>query len=211
MSEEEQSLIPRLQRAYRQLRKSRLVKKTDPRQTDDEALEHFVSILNAALPRPGDPAEELADKVIKLQYFSNPRGFIRGLHRKNAPKNARQDARCLVLLTIGLEIVREFELEKVIHLHWNDEAREYDIEVLSNSHTSPTARERIRRQPQPTQTREEVEQLQETVRRLEAEMARIKSATPEGSDAEAEAGAVQVDDGFAETKNKSWAEMADGK
>ena len=87
----EDDLIPRMQRAYRQLRKSRLVKKTEPRQVDEEALEHFVSILNGALPRPGDSAEELVDKVIKLHYFSNPHGFVRGLRRKNTGKNSRKE------------------------------------------------------------------------------------------------------------------------
>jgi hypothetical protein len=206
MNEDEQSLIPRLQRAYRQLRKSRLVKKTDPRQTDDEALEHFVSILNAALPRPGDPAEELADKLIKLQYFSNPRGYIRGLHRKNTEKNARKDARCLILLTIGLEIVREFELEKVIHLHWNNEAREYDIEAtVGNTRPSPV-RDATRIRRQPAQETNEVGELEEKVRRLEAEMARLTSggtSEPE-EDLDETTTEVEVD----ETSKKSWADMA---
>ena len=208
---EDESLIPRLQRAYRQLRKSRLVKKTNPRQTDDEALEHFVSILNAALPRAGDPAEELGDKLIKLAYFSNPHGFVRGLRRKNPGKNARKDARCLILLTIGLEIVREFELEKVIHLNWNNEAREYDIEAISNrARSSPT---RVVRRQTP-QTNGDVEQLQETVKRLEAEMARIKNgATPDeetASDAEVEADEADAGD-FENTKSQSWADKVSGK
>ena len=200
MSDDEQSLIPRLQRAYRQLRKSRLAKKTEPRQTDDEALEHFVSILNSALPSPGDAAEEAVDKVIKMQYFSNPRGFIRGLHHKNTGKNSRKDTRFLVLLTIGLEIVREFELEKVVHLYWNDESREYEIDLNTNIHPSPTRNTRNVEQGQ-----EQVEQLQETVRRLEAEMARLTSGGNSSPESEKE---EEENDDFQETKTKSWADMA---
>lgn len=174
---DEQSLIPRLQRAYRQLRKSRLVKKTDPRQTDEEALQHFVSILNSALPRAGNPAEQAVDEVVKMQYFDNPHGFIRSLHRKKSGKNPRKEVRCLVLLTIGLEIVREFELEKVVHLHWNNEAREYNISIVGTS-------------PKPARTETgEVEELEQKVRRLEEEMVKMKTG---GSDGE---------------QSKNWAEM----
>ena len=199
MSEDEQSLIPRLQRAYRQLRKSRLAKTTDPRQTDNEALEHFVSVLNSALPRPGDAAEEAVDRVIKLQYFSNPRGFIRGLHHKNTGKNSRKDTRFLILLTIGLEIVREFELEKIVHLHWNNESREYEIDLNINIHQSPTRNTKSTEQGQ-----EQVEHLQETVRRLEAKMARLTSGGNSSPEPEKE---EEENDDFQETKTKTWADM----
>ncbi len=169
MMNDEQSLIPRLQRAYRQLRKSRLTKKTDPRQTDEEALQHFVSILNSALPRAGNPAEQAVDEVIKMQYFDNPHGFIRSLHRKKSGKNPRKEVRCLVLLTIGLEIVREFELEKVVHLHWNNEAREYNISVVGNA--SPKL---------PRAESGEVEELEQKVRRLEEVMEKMKTGGSDG-------------------------------
>ena len=178
---DEQSLIPRLQRAYRQLRKSRLVKKTDPRQTDEEALQHFVSVLNSALPRAGNPAEQAVDEVVKMQYFDNPHGFIRSLHRKKSGKNPRKEVRCLILLTIGLEIVREFELEKVVHLHWNNEAREYNISVVGNAPASP--------KPARTETGE-VEELEQKVRRLEEEMVKMKNGGSDG-----------------EQSPKTWAEM----
>lgn len=179
---DEQSLIPRLQRAYRQLRKSRLVKKTDPRQTDEEALQHFLSVLNSALPRAGNPAEQAVDEVIKMQYFDNPHGFIRSLHRKKSGKNPRKEVRCLILLTIGLEIVREFELEKVVHLHWNNEAREYNISVVGNVPVSP--------KPAGTENGE-VEELEQKVRRLEEEMEKMKTGGSDG-----------------EQPSKNWAEMA---
>ena len=169
---DEQSLIPRLQRAYRQLRKSRLVKKTDPRQTDEEALQHFVSILNSALPRAGNPAEQAVDEAVKMQYFDNPHGFIRSLHRKKSGKNPRKEVRCLVLLTIGLEIVREFELEKVVHLHWNNEAREYNISVVGNASPKPARVESG-----------EVEELEQKVRRLEEEMVKMKTGGSDGEQA----------------------------
>jgi hypothetical protein len=135
MSDGNLSYIEHLQKCYNQLRRSRLVKQAPI--VSDDSLQHFTRILNSALPRVGVAEEALLDKCIKTQYFWNQRGYIRGLHPARNNKNLRKDARCFVLLTIGLEIVREFELEKVVHLTWNKDTREYMVESLIDPNNPP--------------------------------------------------------------------------
>lgn len=133
------SYFEHLQKCYSKLRRCRLVKQS-PVVTDD-SLQHFAAILNEALPRAGVVEEELVDHCVKAQYFWNPRGYIRGLHPNNKDKNnMRKDARCFVLLTIGLEIVREFELERVIRLSWNKDNHEYEAVSLIDPANPPDAK-----------------------------------------------------------------------
>jgi len=129
------SYIEHLQKCYNLLRRSRLVKQAPV--VSDDSLQHFLRILNSALPRKGVLEEECIDKCIKTQYFWNQRGFIRSLHPNRTNKNARKDARCFVLLTIGLEIVQEFELDKVVHLTWNKDTHQYTIESLIDPNNIP--------------------------------------------------------------------------
>jgi len=129
------SYFEHLQKCYNQLRRSRLVKQSPV--VSDDSLQHFARILNSALPRAGVAEEELVDRFVKAQYFWNPRGYIRGLHPNRDNKNMRKDARCCVLLTIGLEIVREFELERVVHLNWNKDTREYEVVSLIDAANPP--------------------------------------------------------------------------
>lgn len=129
------SYIEHLQKCYNQLRRSRLVKQSPV--VNDESLQHFARILNSALPRQGNVEEELLNRCVKQQYFWNQRGFIRGLHPNKPHNNSRKDMRCLTLLTIGLEIVREFELDKVIRLNWNKDNNEYEAVSLIDSANPP--------------------------------------------------------------------------
>lgn len=129
------SYIEHLQKCYNQLRRSRLVKQSPV--VNDESLQHFARILNSALPRQGNVEEELLNRCVKQQYFWNQRGFIRGLHPNKPHKNSHKDMRCLTLLTIGLEIVREFELDKVIHLNWNKDNNEYEAVSLIDPANPP--------------------------------------------------------------------------
>jgi len=135
MADANLSYIEHLQKCYNLLRRSRLVKQAPL--VNDDSLQHFLRILNSALPRAGVAEEDLLDRCIKTQYFWNQRGFIRGLHPTRTNKNVRKDARCFVLLTIGLEIVQEFELEKVVHLTWNKDTRQYTIESLLDPNNLP--------------------------------------------------------------------------
>jgi len=129
------SYIDHLQKCYNQLRRSRLVKQSPV--VNDESLQHFARILNSALPRDGVAEEELLNRCIKQQYYWNQRGFMRALHPNKPHNNSRKDMRCLVLLTIGLEIVREFELDKVIHLNWNKDNAQYEAVSLIDPANPP--------------------------------------------------------------------------
>jgi len=135
MSDGNESYIEHLQKCYNQLRRSRLVKQAPV--VNDDSLQHFARILNSALPQKGIVEQEVIDRCIKTQYFWNQRGFIRSLHPTRSSKNMRKDARCFVLLTIGLEIVREFELEKVIHLTWNKTTQQYELESIIDPQNPP--------------------------------------------------------------------------
>lgn len=129
------SYIEHLQKCYNQLRRSRLVKQSPV--VNDDSLQHFAGILNSALPRYGNVEEQLLNRCVKQQYFWNQRGFIRSLHPNKTNNNSRKDMRCLMLLTIGLEIVREFDLDKVIHLNWNKDTNEYEAVSLIDPANPP--------------------------------------------------------------------------
>jgi hypothetical protein len=129
------SYIDHLQKCYNQLRRSRLVKQSPV--VNDDSLQHFARTLNSALPRVNNVEEELLNRCVKQQYYWNQRGFIRSLHPNIKSNNSRRDMRCLVLLTIGLEIVREFELDKVIHLNWNKDNMEYEAISLIDPANPP--------------------------------------------------------------------------
>jgi hypothetical protein len=127
--------IEHLQKCYNQLRRSRLVKQSPV--VNDDSLQHFERILNSALPHIGNVEEELVDRTVKTMYFWNQRGYIRSLHPARSNKNMRKDARCFVLLTIGLEIVREFDLERVIRLNWNKDTHAYEAVSLIDPANPP--------------------------------------------------------------------------
>lgn len=112
---------------YKQLRQTNLVKNA-PIFTDED-MNEFLRILNDTLPEK--PEEAMVEQTIKALYYSNPYMFNTLVHNgRNAPNGARRDVRHFVLLTIGLEIVREFGLDKLVHLTWNKETHLYEARSL---------------------------------------------------------------------------------
>jgi hypothetical protein len=123
-----------LHSSYRQLRQSSLV--TGAPVVTDENLAEFVKILNGSLPKGNN--EALVEQAIKAMYYANPRMFLRMVHSgRRTPNGSRRDVRHFVLLTIGLEIVREFGLEKLIHLTWNQEKTVYEARSLIDPNNPP--------------------------------------------------------------------------
>lgn len=191
--DEENSYIARLQSCYNKLRKSRLVKNC-PTVLDDEALEHFTGILNSALPVT--PEERSVEQAVKLMYFWNPYGFVRGLHKSGRGNNSRRDARCMILLTIGLEIVKEFGLSKVIHLKWNKETHEYELNLLLDPENPPDP-ETFRKEQQ-TKERSKAPRRKDRVQQMAHDMAALRKQV-----------ATLQNAPKTNTDTASWADIAD--
>lgn len=125
-----------LHSSFRRLRQSALV--TGAPTVTDENLNEFLGILNNALPR--NDAETLVEQAVKAMYYANPRMFLKMMHSgRRTPNGSRRDVRHFVLLTVGLEIVKEFGLEKVIHLTWNKDAHQYEARSLIDPNNPPDA------------------------------------------------------------------------
>lgn len=123
-----------LHSSFRQLRQSALVTGA-PTVTDDDLTE-FLRILNHALPK--NDGEALVEQAVKAMYYANPRMFLKMMHSgRRTPNGSRRDVRHFVLLTIGLEIVNEFGLEKVIHLTWNKDTHQYEARSLIDPNNPP--------------------------------------------------------------------------
>lgn len=213
MADQDESYLARVQRCYGYLRKSRIVKNA-PLAVDDDALNHFIRYVNEALPT--NPEEEAVEQTVKHMYFGNKGGFVRGLTSRNKSNNARRDTRCYILLTIGLEIVREFGLTRVIHLQWNKQAREYEINLLLDPDNLPdrdtfrAEEAEARRERFPRRKNNRMTQMQEELTALRDQVASMQPEEHSSENESIDETVVQVEptnDNPDTSGPKKWSDM----
>ena len=195
--------LGRITAVRNQLLASNVVLNAATREISQEDIEEFNQILNQVLPDPNNPVEYTVDSFFKKMYFAH-RGIIRPLQRE---KNSRPDQEDLpdrsmrqcVLLSIGLEIVRELGIEKLIHINWNQSTREYEV-GLANT-VEPTRKrgpKKIRRNDGHDR---EIAQLKRELLMMRNQVAGLRQFTPPPT--EDDSNVVLVT-----SIRKSWAEMA---
>jgi len=105
----------RIQNAYFQLKKSRLILKEE---YDDEAIIHFEKLLNSSLPV--SEYENNIYYLIKDMYYNDKNKFI------NYIKNSNLE--CLILYTDNKKIINHFNLLYKLYINWNKEEKKYIVE-----------------------------------------------------------------------------------
>jgi len=105
----------RIQNAYFQLKKSRLIVKEE---YDDEAIMHFEKLLNSSLPV--SEYENNIYYLIKDMYYNDKNKFI------NYIKNSNLE--CLILYTDNKKIINHFNLLYKLYINWNKEEKKYIVE-----------------------------------------------------------------------------------
>jgi hypothetical protein len=105
----------RIQNAYFQLKKSRLIVKEE---YDDEAIIHFEKLLNSSLPV--SEYENNIYYLIKDMYYNDKNKFI------NYIKNSNLE--CLILYTDNKKIINHFNLLYKLYINWNKEEKKYIVE-----------------------------------------------------------------------------------
>ena len=102
------NFIDRVDNCYRQLQETTLVKNAESKNATQEDLDEFVRILNSAMADHNNPVELGIDAFFKRFYFPH-KHVVKMLQ---SSKNHNRSMRCCVLLTIGLEIVRDLGIEE---------------------------------------------------------------------------------------------------
>jgi hypothetical protein len=105
----------RIQNAYFQLKKSRLITKEE---YDDEAIMHFEKILNSSLPI--SEYENNIYYLIKDMYYNDKNKFITYINNSNLE--------CLILYTDNKRIINHFNLLYKLYINWNKEEKKYIVE-----------------------------------------------------------------------------------
>lgn len=109
----------RLQNAYFQLHKSRLVAKNH---LDDDAIKHFENILNSALP-----VNEYENNIyyfIKDLYYDDPSNFLNFISNSNKQS--------FILYTNNKNIINHFRLQYKVYINWNSKNKKYIVELYKN-------------------------------------------------------------------------------
>lgn len=105
----------RLQNAYYQLKKSRIVLKNE---YDDEAILHFENVLNSCLPI--NEYEQNIYYFIKDMYYNDKNKFINYINNSNLE--------CLILYTDNKKIISHFKLLYKLYINWNSDLKKYTVE-----------------------------------------------------------------------------------
>lgn len=113
----------RIQNAYFQLKKSRLITKEE---YDDEAIMHFEKILNSSLPV--SEYENNIYYLIKDMYYNDKNKFITYINNSNLE--------CLILYTDNKRIISHFNLLYKLYINWNKEEKKYIVEKYDKLNNS---------------------------------------------------------------------------
>ena len=106
----------RIQNAYFQLHKSRLLTKGH---LDNDAIMHFEKILNSSLPT--NDYEKNIYYFIKDLYYDDPGKFLNYINNSNL--------QCLILYTNNKHIISHFNLQHKTYINWNPKEKKYIVNL----------------------------------------------------------------------------------
>lgn len=109
----------RLQNAYFQLKKSRIVLKNE---FDDDSISHFENILNSSLPVT--EYENNIYYLVKDIYYNDKNKFINYINNSNLE--------CFILYTDNKKIINHFKLIYKLYINWDKELKKYIVEKYDN-------------------------------------------------------------------------------
>jgi len=120
----------RIQNAYFQLHKSRLLTKGH---LDNDAIMHFEKILNSSLP--ANNYEQNIYYFVKDLYYDDPSKFLNYINNSNL--------QCLILYTNNKNIISHFNLQYKTYINWDPKEKKYIVELykyknLSSKNSSST-------------------------------------------------------------------------
>lgn len=114
------TLPKRLQNAYFQLHKSRLISKGH---IDNDAIVHFEKILNSSLP--SNDYENHIYYFVKDLYYDNPSKFINYINKSNLQP--------LLLYTNNKNIIAHFNLQYKIYIIWDPNQKKYKVDSYKHN------------------------------------------------------------------------------
>lgn len=109
----------RIQNAYFQLHKSRLIMKGH---LDSDAVLHFETILNSALPV--NDYEHHIYYFIKDLYYDDPSKFLNFISNSNLQP--------LILYTNNKNIINHFNLQYKLYINWDAQNKKYIVQLYKN-------------------------------------------------------------------------------
>ncbi len=115
----------RVQNAYFQLHKSRLISKGH---LDNDAIKHFENILNSAMPQ--NEYENNIYYFVKDMYYNDPSKFLSFINKSNLQS--------LILYTNNKNIITHFNLQYKIYISWNTKDRKYNVELYNSPKNKTT-------------------------------------------------------------------------
>jgi hypothetical protein len=113
----------RIQNAYFQLHKSRLIAKNH---LDNDAIKHFEHILNSALPV--NDYELNIYYFIKDLYYDDPSNFLNFISNSNKQS--------LILYTNNKNIINHFQLQYKVYINWDSKEKKYIVDIYNNNYSS---------------------------------------------------------------------------
>jgi len=118
----------RVQNAYFQLKKSRLISKN---QYDNDAILHFENLLNSSLP--SNDYENHIYYFIKDLYYDNKLKFLNYINESNLQS--------LILYTNNKNIIDHFDLKYKIYINWDKNEKKYIVEKFKKKYKSSNSSE----------------------------------------------------------------------
>jgi hypothetical protein len=115
----------RLQNAFFQLKKSRLILKNE---FDDEAIIHFEKILNSSLPVT--EYEHNIYYFIKDMYYSDKYKFMNYISNSNLE--------CFILYSDNKKIINHFKLMYKLYINWDKDLKKYIVEKYDKLNNNKT-------------------------------------------------------------------------
>jgi hypothetical protein len=112
------TLPKRIENAYFQLKKSRLIAKG---QYDNDAISHFEKLLNSSLPITD--YENHIYYFVKDLYYDDKSKFLNFINNSNLQS--------LILYTNNKNIISHFNLEYKVYINWNKDEKKYIVERYS--------------------------------------------------------------------------------
>lgn len=113
----------RIQNAYFQLHKSRLISKGH---LDNDAILHFEKILNSALPV--NEYEQNIYYFVKDLYYDDPSKFLNYINKSNLQS--------LILYTNNKNIISHFNLQYKVYINWASKDKKYIVELYKYNNIS---------------------------------------------------------------------------
>lgn len=120
------TLPKRLQNAYFQLHKSRLIAKGH---LDNDAISHFEKILNSSLP--SNNYEQNIYYFVKDLYYDDPSKFLNYINNSNLQS--------LILYTNNKNIISYFNLQYKVYINWNNIDKKYIVQLYKYNSLSKSS------------------------------------------------------------------------